>query len=82
MKQKDIGVIIAVVIASSILAMVATKILIKPGDHKQKVEVVTPITADFPNPDQRYFNNKALDPTQQIQIGDNANTDPFRGTAQ
>ena len=80
MKQKDIGIIIAVVIASAILAMVATKFLIKPGDRKQKVEVVTPITSEFPDPDKRFFNNKALDPVQQIQIGDNANTDPFRGT--
>lgn len=80
MKQKDIGIIIAIVIVSAILATVASKFLIKPAQRQQKVEVVLPISADFPAPDTRFFNNTALDPTQQIQIGDSNNTDPFKGT--
>jgi hypothetical protein len=82
MKQKDIAIIIAVVIFSAVLATIATKLFLKPGDRKQKVEVVAPISADFPTPDPRFFNNRALDPTQQIQIGDSSNTDPFKGQQQ
>jgi hypothetical protein len=79
MRQKDIVIIIAVVGASALLAVVASKFVIKPADKKQQVEVVQAITADFPTPDQRYFNANSIDPTLQISIGDNANTDPFKG---
>ena len=80
MKQKDIVVIIAVVGLSAILAVVASKLIIKPADKKQQVEVVQAITPDFPTPDNRYFNSTSIDPTHTITIGDSANPDPFKGT--
>jgi hypothetical protein len=80
MKQKDIVVIIAVVGFSGLLAVVATKIIIKPADKKQEVEIVHAITPDFPSPDKRYFNTTSIDPTQQITIGESANPDPFKGS--
>jgi hypothetical protein len=73
MKQKDI--------VSVVLAAVASKFIFKPAEHLQKAEVVLPISADFPTPDQRFFNKNSVDPTQPIQIGDNTNTDPFKGVA-
>ena len=80
MKQKDIAIIVAVVIFGAFIAVIASKFLIRDKDRKQKVEVVQAISADFTAPDARYFNNKALDPTQLIEIGDNVNTDPFKDT--
>jgi hypothetical protein len=83
MRQKDIAVIVAVVICSAILSVVASKLLFsKPQNRQIEVEVVHPISADFPEPDKRYFNANSLDPTQAIQIGNSNNPDPFRGPAQ
>ena len=82
MKQKDIVVIIAVVGVSAVVAIIASKMLIKPADKQQQVEVVQAISTDFPTPDTRYFNANAINPTLSIQIGDNTNTDPFKGTQQ
>ncbi len=79
MKQKDIAIVIVVVIASGVLAVVTSKLTIKPADKQQQAEVVQAITPDFPAPDQRFFNNKSIDPTLPIQIGDNTNPDPFKG---
>ena len=80
MKQKDIVIIIAVVGLSGMVAVVASKFVIKPADKKQEVEVVQAITPDFPSPDKRYFSTTSIDPTQQITIGDSANPDPFKGS--
>jgi len=78
MKQKDIAVILIVVFFSAIFSyFVSSAIFVSPKDRKQKVEVVQPITSDFPKPDERFFNSSAFDPTQTIIIGENANTDPF-----
>ncbi|MFO0781865.1 MAG: hypothetical protein U0524_03160 [Candidatus Saccharimonadales bacterium] len=78
MKQKDIALIIIVVFFSAIFSyFISNAIFASPKDRKQEVEVVQPITADFPKPDERFFNDQAFDPTQTITIGNNANTDPF-----
>ena len=78
MKQKDIALIIVVVFFSIVISVfVSKKIFSSPKNRNQKAEVVQPITADFPIPDKRYFNNQAYDPTQVITIGQNANPDPF-----
>lgn len=78
MKQKDIALIIIVVAFSAILSyFISNAIFVSPKDRQQQVEVVAPITAEFPKPDERFFNDKAFDPTQTITIGENANSDPF-----
>jgi hypothetical protein len=82
MKQKDIVIIVAVMGVSALIAVVGSKFIIKPADKKQQVEVVHAITTDFPIPDARYFNANSIDPTLPIQIGDNTNTDPFKGIHQ
>lgn len=80
MKQKDLPLIFVVVIFSAVVSLVLSNILISsPKNRKTKVEVVNPITSDFKEPDQRYFNAQSIDPTQVIQIGDNNNQQPFTG---
>lgn len=78
MKQKDIALIIIVVFFSAVLSLVLSNMLFSsPAKRHQEVEVVQPISADFPNPDEHYFNKDAFDPTKTITIGQSANQDPF-----
>jgi hypothetical protein len=83
MKQQDIALIVLIIaIAGTLSFFVSKQVFVPPKDRQQAVEVVQPITADFPKPDQRYFNSQAFDPTQTITIGGNSNPDPFSGKAQ
>lgn len=78
MKQKDIAIILVIAFISAVLSIFASKAIITaPKNRQQKVEVVAPITPDFPTPDNKYFNSSAVDPTQIITIGNNTNPKPF-----
>ena len=78
MKQKDIALILVIVFVSAIVSFfVSGKIFVPPKNRQQQVDVVQPITSDFPQPDNRYFNANSNDPTQLIQINQNNNNDPF-----
>jgi hypothetical protein len=78
MKQKDIILIIFAVFVSGVLSFIlSNKLFAVPQDQQAEVEVVEPITAEFTQPDPRYFNDKSINPTQPIQIGDGNNTKPF-----
>jgi hypothetical protein len=81
MKQKDIALIGIVIIISAFISLFVSKaIFASPKNRQQQVEVIQPITADFPKPDEQYFNSRAFDPTKQITIGQNTNPDPFSGS--
>ena len=83
MKQKDIALILVIVFVSAIVSYLISNMLFgSPKNRQQQVEVVQPITADFPVPDNKYFNEKAFNPTRTITIGQNNNTDPFSGSNQ
>lgn len=83
MKQKDLVLIIAIVVVSGTFSFILSKYLFTvPKDRQTKVEIVQPITADFPNTDPRYFNAQSIDPTRNITIGDNQNTQPFNTQGQ
>jgi hypothetical protein len=80
MRQKDIALILIIVFISAVVSLVISKsIFSSPKNREQQVEVVQPITADFPQPDSRYFNTSSFDPTQVINVGQNSNTNPFNG---
>lgn len=83
MRQKDMFVILAVVIFSAVLSVFVSKLLFnKPQNRRVEVEVVQPIAPEFPPPDKRYFNASSIDPTQSIVIGTSNNPDPFKGNDQ
>ena len=83
MRQKDLFVILAVVVFSAVLSVLVSKLLFnKPQNRRVEVEVVQPISAEFPQPDSRYFNASSIDPTQSIVIGTSNNPDPFKGNGQ
>ncbi len=79
MKQKDIAIIIVVVFVSGLLSyFISNALFASPDNLTTEVEVVEPITADFPEPDTRYFNTNSINPTQTITIGDGQNQQPFQ----
>lgn len=80
MKQKDIALILIVVIFSGMLSFFIGRMLFAtPEDRQVKAEVVDVITTEFNQPSSKYFNDKSVNPTQVIQIGDNSNITPFNG---
>lgn len=83
MKQKDILTLGVIVIVSVVLSVLLSgRIFSSKKVLAQQVEVVPPISANFPTPSSQYFNNQSIDPTQLIQIGNNNNTSPFNAPAQ
>lgn len=83
MKQKDIVLIIVVVVVSGAITFFISNLLFKvPKAQETTVEVVQPISASFVQPDQRYFNANSVDPTKNITIGDNQNPAPFNDKTQ
>ena len=79
MKQKDLALIAVIVVVSAVISLILSNMLFaSPKNRKQQVEVVQPITADFPQPDSKYFNKDAFDPTRNITISQNQNTQPFK----
>ncbi len=78
MKQKDIALIIVIAFIAGIVSYIVSGMIFgKPSDAKTEVDIVEPISADFPPVDQRYFNANSINPTQLIQIGNQNNTQPF-----
>lgn len=79
MKQKDIAVIVIAVVVSGMLSYFLSRLLFaSPEKLQTTVEVIEPITAEFPQPDSRYFNENSVNPTQTIIIGDAQNQQPFQ----
>lgn len=79
MKQKDVALILVIIFVSGVFSFVLSNIFISsPEDRKADVEVVEAITPEFPELDKRFFNNEALNPTRNIDIGDSQNPNPFQ----
>lgn len=78
MKQKDITLILVVAFVSAVIGIfISNAVISGPKKRNEKVETVETVTADFPEPDKKYFNEKSIDPTQLIRIGENSNPAPF-----
>lgn len=76
-KGKDLYLVIVVLIISTTIAIVVSNALFKTQRVKTRVEVVEPITNDFPTPSDAYFNKNSLDLTQIITINPSDNQQPF-----
>lgn len=78
MKQKDIALIAVIVFISAIISFGVSKTFFgSPKAANKLVEVVAPITADFPQPDSKFFNSSSIDPTKTITIQKSTTVDPF-----
>ena len=83
MKNKDIALIVVVGFISAVISFLVSGMLFAPpSNRQQQVEVVQPISSSLEQPDSRFFNKDAYDPTQQITISQNANNDPFKEPTQ
>lgn len=79
MKLKDWSVIGVVIFISGMLSFVIANLLLGgKNSPRLKVEVVESISADFPLPNTKYFNENSLNPTQEIKIGEDNNESPFK----
>jgi hypothetical protein len=80
-KQKDVALIIVIVVISGIVSLFLSKMLFSSSaDRQQQVDVVQPINGNFQTPSSSYFNASSIDPTQLIKIGNANNSNPFNGT--
>ncbi len=78
--KKDIFTILVVAIFSAVFSIIISGLFISTAeDRKQSVEVVEPISTSFQRPTDVYFNPKAVNPAQNIQIGTDPNSNPFEG---
>jgi hypothetical protein len=88
MKRKDFMIIGATAVIAVIFSIILSGALLgSPKKNQIKVPKVDVINALFPSPQtddtfKPFFNDKALDPTQLIQIGDQTNASPFQGSGQ
>ena len=88
MKRKELVLIGVVAFIAAIFSFIISCVIFgSPQKNPIKVPVVTPISSDFPSPQtdstyQAFYNQKALNPTQLIQIGGNGNTAPFNNSDQ
>jgi hypothetical protein len=79
MKQQDIAIIIVIVFVSGVLSFFVSNKFISPPKHDLTAAKVDPITPEFNEPSNRYFNDKSVNPTQLIRIDSNQNPSPFNG---
>lgn len=78
MKQKDILLVIVIIIVSAVFSFILTSVLFgSPETRKEKVEVIETITDKFDKPDSKFFNEKSVNPTKLIRIEENQNQQPF-----
>lgn len=83
MKKKDILYLALTALVAGIISFILASIVFKvPLKRTGSVPVSQPISPTFPDikndPAYKSFlNDKALDPTQTIQIGTGQNTQPF-----
>lgn len=86
MKRNGLMTLVAVVLGTGIISLIVAGALFNsPAKRSTKVPVVPAISSSFPDvkndPNYNFFlNEKALDPTQPIQIGGSPNNSPFNGS--
>lgn len=79
MKSKDWSAIVVIALVSALISFVVFNFVIgarKLG--KLKVEKVDSLSSEFKIPNTKYFNNKSINPTQEIKIGEDPNVSPFK----
>lgn len=78
MKKNDIALIILIVSITVVVSFFIAKALIgSPSNNPTKVEVVSPISNSFVAPSATIFNDTAVNPTENISIGNANKEQPF-----
>ncbi len=80
MKKSDIAVIILLVSISLVIGYFVGSWVFSANETKEAtVQTAAPITSAIEPPDNRIFNENAVNPTVQVTIGESANAKPFTG---
>lgn len=78
MKKQDIAIIILIVAISALAAyLIGRAIVGDPQQQAVQVPTVEAISTNVEEPDNRVFNDNAINPTVEINIGDSSNRQPF-----
>ncbi len=77
MKSKDMAIIGVSIILAAIISIFVSKLIFGRSASSQQVDLVPAISANWPQPDSRFFNSSSVDLTQFISIGNNSNPNPF-----
>lgn len=78
MKKNDLAALVVIVVVAGIISyFVANALIGKPETKPVEVEQVTAIAPTFPAPDSRVFNDKAIDPTVEINKDGQVSNQPF-----
>ena len=78
MKKKDLTALFIVAVVSVLISIVLSGVFFSTSqDRAQKVEVVSPISTTFDEPDNKYFNSSTVNPAQNINVGAGQSSDPF-----
>lgn len=85
MKKKDITTVITIAITAGVISLLIASSVFGTKKVKTTVPVVEAIPKSFPDAKndpiyQAFLNDKALDATQPIQIGNGNNATPFNKT--
>jgi len=79
LEQKDIAVIILLTALSFTVSFFLAGLFIQtPEERAEQVVDVTPFSSEEPRPDARVFNDLAIDPTEDITVGDANTINPFQ----
>jgi methionine-rich copper-binding protein CopC len=63
MKQKDIILVVVMVLIGAAVAVAVSRLTFStPKNREQTAEVVDAISTDFPEPPKKYFNVKSVNP--------------------
>lgn len=78
MKQSDLAVLILVVVISLFGAYLIGNAFINTDDNRTaEVEVVAPVASEFSIPSEKVFNEKSINPTENIRVGESNQQQPF-----
>jgi len=78
MKQTDIAMIILIAAISLVASyFIGNAVINSPDSRSTEVEIATPISAEFPEPSKKIFNDNSINPTEKIEIGEANKDKPF-----
>lgn len=77
MKQKDYTLIAVIAIISAVISMFLSSTFISSSDKTQTAETVEPLSSVFDRPPKAYYNQNSVNPTREIQIQTDPDSNPF-----
>lgn len=78
-ERKELASLVLIIAISFIISFfIASSLISTPEDRSETVLDVEEFSETFPSPDPRAFNENAINPTEDISIGETFTPNPFR----